>query len=102
MPVRKNGGKGLSLLEIPADEGGQRLQRSFRVLTGGTDLEGGAVSGCEHHEAHDAFSIDPFIVFFDDDVAGEAARGLDELGGGPGVDAQLVSNRELALDDISL
>ena len=92
----------LLLLEIAADEGGERFQSALGVFSVGADFENRAVTGGQHHEAHDTLAIDAFIVLLDDDIAGKTAGSLDELGGGPGVNAQLVPDRELTLDNIGL
>ena len=59
------------------------------------DVQGqfAAGAGGEHHQAHDALAVDFFAVLFHEDVAGKPVGGLDEQGGGPGVDAQLVDDR---------
>ena len=82
-------------LELAGDEildGGKRCVCIRAVRTYGDD---GAVTGSEHHEAHDAFSIHFLTVFFHENVRLEAICRFDELGGGAGVDAELVEDGEV-------
>jgi len=92
----------LIFLEIPVDEVFDGGEGGFCVVAFSADNEDGPVAGGEHHEAHDAFAIDLLTVFFDGDIAGELAGGLDELGRGPGVDAELVADGEFAPDYVGL
>ena len=46
---------------------------------------------------HEWITINLFAVLFDMNVAGIAAGEFDELGGGPGVDAQLIPDRQFPL-----
>src|SRR5690606_29913935 len=42
------------LLELPADQVGQRVERDLGIGAVGTDNDHGTVAGREHHQAHDA------------------------------------------------
>ena len=59
------------------------------------DVQGefAAGAGGEHHQAHDAFAVDLFAVFFHKDVARKPVGGLDEERGGPRMNAELVRPR---------
>jgi len=54
--------------------------------------------GREHHQAHDAFAIDPLAVLFHKNVALKAVGRLDKHRCGPGVNAEFVPNHQLAGD----
>lgn len=75
----------------------QRLDLSHSgvgVLAIGMDGEFAARAGGQHHQAHDAFAVHLLAILLDEDIAGEPVCSLDEHGGGPGVDAQLVHDGE--------
>ena len=52
--------------------------------------ERAALTGGQHHYAHDAFAVYPFTVLFDFHFGFERRGEVHEFGGGPGMQAQLV------------
>jgi hypothetical protein len=53
------------------------------------------MTGGEHHEPHDAFSINFLAIFFHKNIRLETIGSLDELRGRAGMDAELVENGEI-------
>ena len=54
----------------------KRFRRGLRVWTLAGDLEGGPAGGCEHHHAHDAFSVGGFFRISVGDRNGVASKRL--------------------------
>src|SRR5256885_14342570 len=86
------------LVESVGHQGEQRLHRPLRVFPVGPDDQRGSALRREHHDAHDALTIDREIVLLDLDAALEAAGQLDELRCRPRVHAEGVDDLRLALD----
>src|SRR5256885_16797418 len=86
------------LVESVGHQGEQRLHRPLRVFPVGPDDQRGSALRREHHDAHDALTIDREIVLLDLDAALEAARQFDELRCRPRVHAEGVDDLRLALD----
>ena len=57
-----------------------------------------AAAGGEQEDAEDRLAVDFFVALADLDVALESRRGVDELRGGAGVQAELVLDLDVALD----
>ena len=84
----------LFLIKLSFDEGFEFGDGLQCVRAAGVDDQSAARPGGEHHQTHDAFAVDFFAVLFHENFGRKAVGGLDEQGGGPGVDAQLVGNCE--------
>ena len=71
----------------------------FRVVfTIGVNADFAAGAGGQHHQAHDALAVDRLAVLLDEHFAVKEVGRLDEQGGGPGVDAQLVHHDQFLFD----
>ena len=82
------------LVELPLEQTLQFGNGLSRVRAFGVDGQSAAGPGGQHHQAHDALAVDGFAVLFHEDVSLEAIGGLDKHCRWPGVDAQLVLNRQ--------
>src|SRR5690554_4312123 len=80
------------LSETALDELDELLDRGPGVLAARPDGDLTAVLGSEHHHAHDALAVHLRVILADPDLGAEAGRELDELGGGPSVQAVLVAD----------
>jgi len=60
----------------------------------GVNGQGAAGTGGEHHQTHDAFAVNFFAVFLDEDFAGETTGSFDEHCGGTGMDSEFVRDQE--------
>ena len=82
-------------LELASDQVGDGVERGVGVGAIGAYGDDRAVAGGEHHQAHDALAIDFLAILLDEDVGLEAIGRFDKLGGGTGVDAELVEDGEI-------
>ena len=85
----------LDFVEFAGEEGFEFDEHGFGVVTGGVETDFGAFAGGEHHEAHDAFAVHAFTVFFNKNVGFEFVGDADDHGGGARVDAHLVLYNKL-------
>ena len=90
------------LIKLALDEGLDLHEGLLGVGAAGVDGEFAAGAGGEHHEADDAFAVDFFAVLFHKDFRGELVGGFDKTGGGPGVDALLVQDRQLLAEGLAV
>ena len=81
--------------EFAGDELADCFDRGIGIDAIGADGNDRAVTGGEHHEAHDAFTIHFLTIFFHEDVCLKAIGRFDELGCWTGMDAELVQNGEI-------
>ena len=83
------------LLELAGNEVRDRLEGGIGIRAVSTDGNDGAVTGGEHHQAHDALAIDFLSILFNEDIRLESVGGFDELRRRAGMDAQFVENGEI-------
>src|SRR5574343_760251 len=81
-----------SFPELVLDQGLQGSHCGVCVGAAGVDGDGAALGGGQHHDTHDAFGIDALAVAFEPDFTLVCAGGLGQLGGGAGMQAQLVDD----------
>lgn len=90
----ESGATGGSFGEAACDEGFELSHDGFSVCAFGADFDFCPAASGEHHEAHDAFPVDLFVIFFDPDLGFEGTGRLDEHGGGARMEAELVDDGE--------
>src|SRR5688572_23894955 len=90
--------RGLSsvLIELAFDQAGERIHRRRRIVAAGGDLDHAARGGREHHQPHDGAAGHRIAVLADPDLGRELGGGLDEAGGGAGVQPLLVADLDAA------
>ena len=86
-------------LESALDQGGQRVHRLDGIRALGSDDEMATLLRGQHEHAHDALPVHREHVLGQADLRLEAARELDELGRGPGVETQTVPDLHFPLRD---
>src|SRR6185436_14364289 len=86
------------LVEAACDQILDGRDRVPLVHAGDGERDPGALRGGEQQDPEDALAVDLLAVLADLDLGLEAAGRLDELGGGPGVQAESVADRKLALN----
>src|SRR4051794_8643565 len=80
------------LIELAFDQAGERLHRGRRIGTRRGDLDDRAGGGGEHHQPHDRPARHGGAVLTNRNLGIELSRGLDEAGGGAGVQPLLIAD----------
>src|SRR5690606_40291933 len=78
------------LAETVPDEIDDLFDGALLVLALGNDLDPGTLGRREHHYAHDALAIDPFLAALHENIALELRGESDQTGGSPGMQPQPV------------
>ena len=81
------------LLEPSFKKGYHSLRGRFLVRSFRDDLHGRIVAGSEGYDSHYRFSVDPVVIFFEENLGFELIRGLDNERGGTGMDSRPVFDR---------
>ena len=91
---RKRHAEALSfaLVETAAHQIFEMFERLLGLGTAGAQLQLGATRGRQHHDTHDAFTVDFAPVAQQPDLGVESGRQSHELGGGSGVQPQSVDD----------
>ena len=89
----------LVLVEPRRDQFGQRLDGLRGVGPACLQLEAGAALGGHHRQLQQTLAIKLVVIVADPDLGLEPRRQLDELHGGPDMQAEAVGDLDLAMGD---
>jgi hypothetical protein len=70
----------------------ETVSRFLFVLARSDDAQFRAAGSRQHHDPHDALAVDPLPILREIDAAREGRGGGDKLGGGTGMQAELVDD----------
>lgn len=83
-------------LKTARDEFAEVLEGCVGIVSLGGDADDGSLGGRQHHQSHDAFPVDFFVILFHPDIAGKSTRQFDELCRRAGVESIFVWYRKFA------
>ena len=89
----------LIFVESSRDQSGQRLDRRGRVGPARLQIQQGSALGGQRRQIENTLAVEFIAVVVDPDLGLELQRQLDELVGGPHVQAEAVRDLDLATGD---